>query len=41
MKLRGSTKSKITKDRNDENVFPLEITEKTLVHYNIVSNDYQ
>ena len=41
MKLLGSTKSKITKDKNGENVPHLEITEVTLVHCNIVSNDYQ
>ena len=41
MKLLGSTKSKITKDENDENVPHLEITEVVLVHCNIVSNDYQ
>ena len=38
MKLFGSTKNKITKDKNDENVSHLEITE---VHCNIVNNDYQ
>ena len=38
MKLLGSTKSKITKDKNGENVPNLEITE---VHCNIVNNDYQ
>ena len=41
MKLFGSTKSKITNDKNDENVPHLEITEVILVHYNIVNNDYQ
>ena len=41
MKLLGSTKSKITKDENDENVPNLEITEVILVHCNIVNNDYQ
>ena len=41
MKLLGSTKSKITKHENDENVPHLEITEVVLVHCNIVSNDYQ
>ena len=41
IKLLGRTKSKITKDKNDENVPHLEITEVILVHYNIVSNDYQ
>ena len=37
----GRTKSKITKDRNDENVPPLEITQVVLIHCNIVKNDYQ
>ena len=41
MKLLGSTKSKITKDENGENVPHLEITEVVLVHCNIVNNDYR
>ena len=41
MKLLGSTKSKITKNKNDENVSNLEITEVVLVHCNIVNNHYQ
>ena len=41
MELFGSTKSKISKDKNGENVPPLEITEVVLVHCNIVNNDYQ
>ena len=41
MKLLGSTESKITKDKNGENVPHLEITEVVLVHCNIVNNDYQ
>ena len=41
MKLLGSTKSKITKDENGENVPHLELTEVALVHCNIVNNDYQ
>ena len=41
MKLLGSTKNKITKDKNGENVPHLEITEVVLVHCNIVNNDYQ
>ena len=40
MKLLGSTKNKITKDKNDENVPHLEITEVALIHCNIVNNDY-
>ena len=41
MKLFGSTKNKITKDKNGENVLHLEITEVVLVHCNTVNNDYQ
>ena len=41
MKLFGSTKSKITKDKNGENVPYLEITEIVLIHCNIVYSDYQ
>ena len=41
MKLLGSTKSKITKDKNGENVLHLEVTEEVLVHFDIVNNDYQ
>ena len=41
MKLLGSTKNKITEDKNGENVSHLEITEVVLVHCNIVNNDYQ
>ena len=41
MKLLGSMKSKITEDKNGENVSHLGITEVVLVHCNIVSNDYQ
>ena len=41
MKLLESTKSKITKDENGENMPHLEITEIALVHCNIVNNDYQ
>ena len=41
MKLLGSTKNKITEDEKDENVPHLKITEKVLVHCNIVNNDYQ
>ena len=41
VKLLGSTKSKINKDENGENVPHLKITEVVLVHYNIVNNDYQ
>ena len=41
MKLLASTKNKITKDKNGENVSHLEITEVVLNHCNIVNNDYQ
>ena len=41
MKLLGSTESKITKDKNGENVPHLEIVELVLVHSNLVNNDYQ
>ena len=41
MKLRGSTKDEITKDKNRENVPHLEITKVVLVHCNMVKNDYQ
>ena len=41
MNLLGSTESKITKDKNGENVPHLEIVELVLVHYNLVNNDYQ
>ena len=41
MKLLGSTKNKITKDKNDENVPHLEITEAVLVHCSIANNGYQ
>ena len=41
MKLLVSTESKITKNKNGENVPHLEITEVVLVHCNMVNNDYQ
>ena len=41
MKLLGSTKIKIIKGENCENVPHLEITELVLVHWNLVNNDYQ
>ena len=41
LKLLGSTKSKITKNKNGENVPHLEITRVVLINYNIVNNDYQ
>ena len=41
MKLLGSNKSKITKDKNGENVPNLKITEAELVHCNNVNISYQ
>ena len=41
MKLLGSTKNKITEDKNSENVIHLGITEVILVHCNVVDNNYQ
>ena len=40
-KLLGSTKSKITKDKNGEKVPHLEIVELVLIHCNLVNNNYQ
>ena len=41
MKLIGSTESKITKDKNGENVSHLEVVELVLVHCKVVNNDYR
>ena len=41
MKLLGSTKSKIKKDKNGKNIPDLEITEVVFIHYNVVNNSYQ
>ena len=41
IKLLGSTKDKITKHENGENVPHSEIIKVVLVHCNIVNNDYQ
>ena len=41
MKLLGSTRSKITRNENCENMSHLEITELLLIHCNIVNNVYQ
>ena len=41
IKSLGGTKSKITKDKNDENVPNVEITDVVLVHCNTESNDCQ
>ena len=41
MKLLGSTKKVVDKDKNGENVPKLEVVEVVLVHCNLVKNDYQ
>ena len=41
MKLLGSTKIKISKDKNGENLLHLEITEVVLIHCNIAKNDFE
>ena len=41
MKLLGSTKNKIIKNKSGENLLYFEITEVVLVHCDIVNNDYQ
>ena len=41
MKVLKITKSKIAKDKNGKNVPQFEITKVTVVHCNIVNNDYQ
>ena len=41
VKLRASTKSKISKDKNNEIVPYLKITEVVLIHCNVVNNSYQ
>ena len=41
MKLSGSAKSNITKNKNGESESHLEITEVVLVHCNIVNNNYE
>ena len=41
MKLLGSTKSKITKDKDGENMPHLEITEVVLINCIIINNNYQ
>ena len=41
MKLLRSAESKITKDKNGENVPHLEVVELVLIHCNLVNNDYQ
>ena len=41
MKLLGSTESKITGEKNGENVPHLEVVELVSIHCNIVNNNYQ
>ena len=41
MKLLGSTKKVVDRDKNGGNVPKLESTEVVLVHCNLVKNDYQ
>ena len=41
MKLLGSTESKITREKNGENVPHLEVIELVIIHCNIVDNNYQ
>ena len=40
-KLLENTKKKVSKHKYDRNLSHLEITEVTVVHYNIANNDYQ
>ena len=40
MKLLGSIKNQVTKDKNGENAAHLEVTEVVLVHRNIINNYY-
>ena len=41
MKLLGSTKSKVTKDKNGKNLPHLETAEVVLIQCDFVNNDYQ
>ena len=41
MKLLGSTKKDVNKDKNRENVPKLESVEAGLIHCNLIKNDYQ
>ena len=41
MKLLGSTKSKITEDKNGENMPHLEINEVVLIYSKVVKKNYQ
>ena len=40
MKLLGSSESKITEEKNGENVLHLEVVELVLIHRNIVNNSH-
>ena len=41
MKLLGSIESKLTKNKNAENIAHLELVELVLMHCNLINNDYQ
>ena len=41
MRLLGSTKKVVNKDKNGENIPKLESTEVVLVHYNLFKKNYQ
>ena len=41
IKFLGSTESKISKDKNGEDVPHLEVVRLELVHFNLVNNDYR
>ena len=41
MKLLGSTKSKLTKNKSGENVLSLKIADVVLINRNIADKDYQ
>ena len=38
MKLVGSTKGKVNKEKNGENVTDLEMNDVALIHFNVVNN---
>ena len=41
MKLLGSTKKDVAKDKDEENIPKLESVETVLVHCSLAKNDYQ
>ena len=41
MEVFGSTRNKITKNKNNENVSHLEIPEVVLINFNVIKNEYQ